>query len=80
MFSWIWAKAGRAAIFGLIADLGTGGIVGSGLGVNFLPILAAGLGLDQAAMQVLAGSAEKRGRSVCDLPGSGALHWGDGTM
>ena len=80
MFSWIFAKAGRAAIFGLIADLGTCGKVGSGLGVNFLPILAAGLGLDQAAMQVLAGSAEKRGRSVCDLPGSGALHWGDGTI
>ena len=35
MFSWICAKAGRAAIFGLIADLGIGGAVGFGLGVYF---------------------------------------------
>ena len=79
MFSWICAKAGCAAIFELIADLGICGMVGFGRGVYFLPILTAGPGLDQAAMQVLASSAERRGRSVRDLPGSGALHWGDGT-
>ena len=37
MFSWICAKAGRAAIFGLIAGLCIGGAVGFGLGVYFLP-------------------------------------------
>ena len=46
MFSWICVKAGRAAIFGLIAGLGIGGAVGFGLGVYFLPILTAGPGLD----------------------------------
>ena len=80
MFSWICAKAGRAAIFGLIAGLGIGGAVGFGLGVYFLPILTAGPGLDQAAVQALATSAERRGRFVRDLPGSDALHWGDGII
>ena len=72
MFSWICAKAGRAAIFGLIAGPGLGGVVGFRLGVYFLPILTAGLGLDQAAVQALATSAERRGRFVRDLPGSRA--------
>ena len=80
MFSWICAKAGRAAIFGLITGLGIGGADGFGLGVYFLPILTAGPGLDQAAVQALATSAERRGRFVHDLPGSDALHWGDGTI
>ena len=31
-------------------------------------------------MQALATSAERRGRFVRDLPGSDALHWGDGTI
>ena len=31
-------------------------------------------------MQALASSAERRGRFVRDLPGSDALHWGDGTI
>ena len=78
MFSWSCAKAGRAAIFGLIAGLGIGGAVGFGL--YFLPILTASLGLDQVAVQALATSAERRGRFVRDLPGSDALHWGDGTI
>ena len=56
MFSWICAKAGRTAIFGLIA------------------------GLDQVASQALANIAERRGRFVRDLPGSNALHWGDGII
>ena len=80
MLNWIFAKAGRAAIFGLIAGLGIGGAVGFDLGVYFLPILTAGPGLDQAAVQALASSAERRGRLVRDLPGSDALHWGDGTI
>ncbi|MGB2343913.1 MAG: DM13 domain-containing protein [Candidatus Puniceispirillaceae bacterium] len=80
MISWICAKSGRAAIFGLIAGLGIGGAVGFGLGVYFLPILTAGPGLDQVAVQALATSAERRGRFVRDLPGSGAFHWGDGTI
>ena len=80
MFNWLGAKAGRAAIFGLIAGLGIGGAVGFGLGVYFLPILTAGPGLDQAALQALATSAERRGRFIPDLPGSDALHWGDGTI
>jgi len=78
MFSWICAKAGRTAIFGLIAGLGIGGAVGFGL--YFLPILTAGPGLDQAAVQAPATSAERRGRFVRDLPGSDALHWDDGTI
>ena len=72
MISWICAKSGRAAIFGLIAGLGIGGAVGFGLGGYFLPILNAGPGLDQVAVQVLATSAERRGRFVRDLPGSRA--------
>ena len=80
MFNWICATAGRTAILGLIVGLGIGGAVGFGLGVYFLPILTAGPGLDQAAVQALATSAERRGRFVRDLPGSDALHWGDGTI
>jgi hypothetical protein len=80
MFSWICAKAGRAAIFGLIAGLGIGGAVGFGLGVCFLPILTAGPGLDHVAVQALATSAERRGRFVRDLPESNSLRWGDGTI
>ena len=80
MFNWICATAGRAAILGLIVGLGIGGAVGFGLGVYFLPILTAGPGLDQAAVQALATSAERRGRFVRDLPGSDALHWGDDTI
>ena len=45
-----------------------------------MPILTAGPGLNQAAVQALATSAERRGRFVRDLPGSDALHWGDGTI
>ena len=45
-----------------------------------MPILTAGPGLDQVAVQALATSAERRGRFVRDLPGSDALHWGDGTI
>ena len=52
----------------MIAGLGIGAAVGFGL--YFLPILTAGPGLDQAAVQALATSAEWRGRSVCDLLGS----------
>jgi hypothetical protein len=74
VFSWICAKAGRAAIFGLITGLGIGGAIGFGLGVYFLPILTAGPGLDQAAVQALATSAERRGRLARDVPGSDALH------
>ena len=78
MFNWICATAGRAAILGLIVGLGIGGAVGFGL--YFLPILTAGPGLDQAAVRALATSADRRGRFVRDLPGSDALHWGDGTI
>ena len=46
----------------------------------FLPILTADPGLDQAAVQALATSAERCGRFVRDLPGSDSLHWGDGTI
>ena len=31
-------------------------------------------------MQALATGAERRGRFIRDLPGSDALHWGDGTI
>ncbi len=78
MFNWICATAGRAAILGSIVGLGIGGAVGFGL--YFLPILTGGLGLDQVAVQALATNAERRGRFVRDLPGSDALHWGDGTI
>ena len=67
MFNWICATAGRAAILGLIVGIGIGGAVGFGLRVYFLPILTAGPGLDQAAVQALATSAERRGRFVRDL-------------
>jgi hypothetical protein len=80
MFSWICAKAGCAAIFGLIAGLGICGIVGFGLGVYFLPFLTVGPEIDQAMTQALASSAKRCGRFVRDLPGSDAFHWGDGTI
>ena len=80
MFNWICTKAGRAAIFGLLTDLGIGGAVGFGLGVHFLPLLTADPGLDQVAAQALATSAEWRGSFVRDQPGLDALHWGDGTI
>ena len=56
MFNWICAKAGRAAVFGLVAGLGISGAVGFGLGVYFLPILTEGPSLDQATVQALAAS------------------------
>jgi len=72
---------GRACgYFWLIAGLVIGGAVGFGLGVCFLLILTAGPGLDKAAVQAPARSAERRGRFVRDLPRFGALHWGDGTI
>ena len=58
MFSSVCAKAGRAAIFWLIAGFGIGGAIWLGPGVCFLPILTAGPGLGKAALQVLASSAE----------------------
>jgi uncharacterized membrane protein YfcA len=67
MFSWVCAKAGRAAIFGPIAGLDIGGAFGLGLGVYFLPILTAVLGLDQATLQALASSAKRRGRFIRDF-------------
>ena len=45
-----------------------------------MPIITAGPGLDQAAVQALATSAERRGRFVRDSPRSDALHWGDVTI
>ena len=64
----------------MIAGLGIGGAVGFGLWVYFLPILTAGPGLDQVAVQTLATSAERRAKFVRVLPGPDALHWGDGTI
>ena len=52
------------------------GVAGFGLGVYFLPILTAVLGLDAATVRALADSAERRGKFVRDLPGSDVLHWG----
>ena len=66
IFSWVCAKAGRAATCGLIAGLDTVG--------------ALWLGLDQVVLQALASSAERQGRFVCDLPEWDALHWGDGAI
>ena len=45
-----------------------------------MPTLIAGPGLNQAVVQALATSAERRGRFVRDLSESDALLWGDGTI
>ncbi len=52
-------------------------VIGSGLGVYFLPILIAEKGLDKASITVLSDSALRRGTFVRDSPRSDGLHWGE---
>lgn len=55
-------------------------VAGFGLGVYFLPILTAPASPDEAVLQEAASSAQYSGEFTRDLPGSDALHWGEGTI
>ncbi len=54
--------------------------IGFGLGVYFLPILVAERGPDAAVLAEAAQSATYTTTFRKDLPGSDALHWGEGTV
>ncbi|XDZ64829.1 DM13 domain-containing protein [Alphaproteobacteria bacterium LSUCC0684] len=55
-------------------------VIGFGLGVYFLPILIADEPADIAIVQAAADKAERQAVFRRDLPGSDALHWGEGTL
>jgi len=54
--------------------------LGFGLGVYFLPILTAAPAPDAAVLAQAAGQATYSATFRRDLPGSDALHWGEGTI
>lgn len=54
--------------------------LGFGLGVYFLPILTAAPAPDAATLAAAAQSATYSATFRRDLPGSDALHWGEGTI
>ena len=62
------------------AKFGASFVMGFALGVYILPILTAEKGLDTAALAQLEASAERSDTLTCDLPGSAAFHWGEGTV
>ena len=66
-------------LFGVV-KICAGLVIGSGLGVYFLPILTAEKGLDLVAIGALSQSALRQGTFVRDLPGSDGLHWSDGMI
>lgn len=53
---------------------------GFALGIYFLPILAAPPPLSQAQLDAAAAGAAYRASFRRDLPGSDALHWGEGSV
>jgi hypothetical protein len=55
-------------------------IIGFGLGIYLLPILIADAPADIAVVQAAADTAEREAKFRRDLPGSDALHWGEGTL
>ena len=55
-------------------------VIGFGLEVCFLPTLTAEKGLDTVTIEALSQSALRQGTFIRDLPGSDALHWGDGVI
>lgn len=67
-------------LVGLIIGGLLGLIPGFGLGVYFLPIIIAGEGADESVLASASAAAERRGRFVRDLPGSDALHYGEGEI
>lgn len=56
------------------------GAVGFAGGIYMLPILTAPAAPDAGAVQAVAAQALFKGRFVRDLPGSDALHWGEGEV
>ncbi len=70
----------KAFGIGLLCGVFVAGPLGFAAGVYYLPILTAEAGLDQRAVRALEGSATRSGYFYRDLPGSDALHWGDGKI
>jgi hypothetical protein len=64
----------------LVMTHGLALLVGAGLGVYFLPIIAAPDAPTAAEVQAAQGGATFRGAFRRDLKGSDALHWGEGTV
>jgi len=71
-------KAILIASHGAVLAAGIG--IGAALGIYLLPILAAPPAPASAQLQSLAGSATWHTTLRRDLPGSDALHWGEGTV
>jgi len=55
-------------------------VIGFGLGVYFLPIIIADKPADITVVEAAIGNAEYQAMFRRDLPGSDALHWGEGTL
>jgi len=55
-------------------------VIGFGLGIYLLPIIIADAPVAIAVVQVAAETAEREAKFWRDLPGSDALHWGEGTL
>jgi hypothetical protein len=70
----------RRQLLGLMLSHVAVGAVGFGAGVYTLPLLIAPDAPAGSAVRQVAGRARFNGRFVRDLPGSDALHWGDGEV
>ena len=64
----------RIILFGT-AKFAAGLVIGLAFGVNFLPILTEGKGLETVALAQLEASAQRSGIFTRDLPGSDVFQW-----
>lgn len=67
-------------ILALTLKFFSGLVIGFGLGVYFLPIIIADAPVDESVIQAAASQSSFKAEFVRDLPGSDALHWGEGTL
>jgi hypothetical protein len=64
----------------LMLSHGVFGVLGFALGIYLLPILVAPAAPPASELAALAAKAQFRAEFRRDLPGSDALHWGEGTV
>lgn len=55
-------------------------VIGFGLGVYFLPIIIADAPVDRMVIEQAAKQSSFKAEFIRDLPGSDALHWGEGVL
>ena len=76
----LWDFARRHIILFGTAKFAAGLVIGSAVGVYFLPFLTEEKRLDTAALAQLEASAEWSGTFAGHLRGFDAFHWGEGTV